>query len=219
MIIHYLKVAWRNLWKHKAQSIISLSGIAASLLCFSICLYCSRYIFDTNHCFINHNRIVDLNAFSSDDTNKSGITPSDLVSYLRQIQPNGIESVCKVCALEPRPYNVEIANEKMLPYDIKVIETDSAFSTVFTPQIVCGSWIAAAATPNALVLTESTAQRIFKEPSEALGKRFILTQRLDSSPQSTPHTGGIVYTVQAVIADIPSKHDIRIPTNNRSLNT
>ena len=203
MITHYLKVAWRNLWKHKAQSIISLLGIAVSLLCFSICLYCSRYIFDTNHCFINHNRIVDLNTFSSDDTNKSGITPSDLVSYLRQIQPNGIESVCKVCALEPRPYNVEIANEKMLPYDIKVIETDSAFSTVFTPQIVCGSWIAAAATPNALVLTESTAQRIFKEPSEALGKRFILTQRLDSSPQSTPRTGGIVYTVQAVIADIP----------------
>ena len=32
---------------------------------------------------------------------------------------------------------------------------------------------------------------------------MILTQRLFTAPDTTPRTGGIVYTIQAVIEDIP----------------
>ena len=39
MITHYLKVAFRNLWKYKTQHLIALAGVGVALLCFSICLY------------------------------------------------------------------------------------------------------------------------------------------------------------------------------------
>ena len=49
MILHYIKVAFRNLWKYKAQNIISVIGLAVGLLCFSVCMYCSRFVEFTNH--------------------------------------------------------------------------------------------------------------------------------------------------------------------------
>ena len=36
MITHYLKVAFRNLWKYKTQHLIALAGVGVALLCFSI---------------------------------------------------------------------------------------------------------------------------------------------------------------------------------------
>ena len=53
MIRHYLKVAFRNLLKYKTQNIISIIGLAVGLLCFCICMYCSRFVETTNHCFGN----------------------------------------------------------------------------------------------------------------------------------------------------------------------
>ena len=38
MIAHYLKVAFRNLWKYKTQHLIALVRVGVALLCFSICL-------------------------------------------------------------------------------------------------------------------------------------------------------------------------------------
>ena len=51
MTIHYLKAAFRNLLKYKTQNIISIIGLSVGILCFSICLYCSRYINSPDKCF------------------------------------------------------------------------------------------------------------------------------------------------------------------------
>ena len=204
MIAHYLKVAVRHLLKHKVQSVISLVGVAVALLCFSICLYCSRYIFSTNGCFVNRGRIVELKMVSAGEDSFGGLTPSDLVPYLREQKIDGVESFCKVIFANPRPFNVEVTDEKVLPHELNVMEVDSAYHSVFLPKVICGSWEAASHIPNSLVLTEHTARRIFGEASLAIGRRFTMTRRLSSSPATTPRTGGIVYTVQAVIGDIPA---------------
>ena len=44
MIVHYLKIAWRNLLKYRTQSIISIIGLAVGLFSFTVCFYCSRFI-------------------------------------------------------------------------------------------------------------------------------------------------------------------------------
>ena len=43
MLIHYLKITFRNMWKHKAQSLTGIFGLAFALACFIPALYWMRY--------------------------------------------------------------------------------------------------------------------------------------------------------------------------------
>ena len=44
MITHNITIAWRNIRKYLSQNIISVLGLSASLVCFSLCMHFSRYI-------------------------------------------------------------------------------------------------------------------------------------------------------------------------------
>ncbi|WP_297644444.1 ABC transporter permease [uncultured Bacteroides sp.] len=203
MIIHYLKVAIRNLLKYKAQNIISILGLSVGILCFSVCLYCNRYIHAIDQCFKYKERIADINMHNPDGRMWSG-TPATLPERLRQMQIQEAETFTFMAYPRPRSYNVEIADGKELPYEeLNTIEVDTNYYSVFTPEVRQGSWGVASQTPNAVILTRSLAQKIFGTRENPIGKRMILMQRLSTSPNTTPRTGGIVYTIQAVIEDIP----------------
>ena len=46
-------MAMRHLLKYKIQNLISIVGLSVGILCFSICLYCSRFISEVDSCFSN----------------------------------------------------------------------------------------------------------------------------------------------------------------------
>lgn len=200
MILHYLKVSVRDLMRYKTQNLIALCGVALSLLCFSICLYCSRYLFGTDDCFQHKDRIVQL--IVTDGKSPMSGTPPYLTEYL---PAQGVRAAgfCAVAYPQERCYHVTINEEKVLPYDFTVLETDSAYRTVFTPRVLFGSWEQAVQTPNAVILSESKARQIFGSPEQAIGKPMVSAQRFWTSPKTTPREGGIAYTIQAVIEDLP----------------
>lgn len=203
MLKHYIKIAIRQLLKYKMQNLISVVGLSVGILCFSICLYCSRFICEVDHCFSNKERIADINLYTAQGDLYSGI-PATLIEELRKLNFEEVEKFTFTVYPRERSYNVEIKEGKELPYDhLVTMEADSLFRDVFTPRIVQGSWEVAANTPNAVILTQSLAQRIFGESENPIGKRMILTQRLFTAPDTTPRSGGIAYTIQAVIEDIP----------------
>lgn len=203
MITHYLKTAIRNLLKYKAQNIISILGLSVGILCFSICLYCSRYIHATDQCFTHKERIADINMYNPDGRLWSG-TSATLFESLRNLPIREAEAFTFITYPRERSYHVEVTDGKELPYeDLYTIEVDTAYHRVFTPEVLQGSWTTASQTPNAVVLTRSLAHKIFGAKENPIGKRMILMQRLSTSPATTPRTGGIVYTIQAVIEDIP----------------
>lgn len=209
MIAHYLKVAFRNLWKYKTQHLIALVGVGVALLCFSICLYVVRYAFSMNHCFANYEWIAELNIRDMKEEKVLNCTPATLAEELRLQKPDGIEALCVVdySPIE-RPFNVEMPDGKQLPYSFAVAETDSSFFQVLTPQILCGSAEVSKMMPNSLVVSESMARRVYGDIRQAVGKQLVLMRRLYTSPDSTPRTGGTVYTIQAVIEDIPENNSI-----------
>lgn len=208
MIAHYFKVAFRNLWKYKTQNIISIIGLAVGLLCFSICMYCSRFVESTDHCFANHSRIAELNLYNGQIDNYFSGTPTSLSEELRTWALNEAEAVSCMTYSRERPYYVEISPDKTLPYEFEAIEVDTFYNQVFTPQMVAGSWDSASRTPNAVILSRSTAVKVFGNAEEAIGKHLTLMRRLITSPESTPKTGGIVYTVQAVMENIPLNNSL-----------
>ena len=43
MLEHNITIAWRNIRKYLSQNIISVVGLSASLICFSICMHINRF--------------------------------------------------------------------------------------------------------------------------------------------------------------------------------
>ena len=206
MILHYLKVAVRSLMKFKMQNVIAIFGLAMSLFCFSVCLYCSRYIFSTDDCFRNKDRIVEFYSEGIGNVARS-TTSGSLPSFLRG-QGLNAKAFCGVAFPDERSYNIEVSEDKLLPYDLMFMETDSCFNEVFTPEILHGSWKKAMQNPNSVILFESTARRIFGSAEKSIGKRMVLNRRLYTSPDSTPREGGIGYVIQAVAKDLPLNNSL-----------
>lgn len=203
MIRHYFKIAFRNILKYKTQNIISIVGLAVGLLCFSICMYCSRFVKATDHCFANYSRIAELSLYNPQTGAFFAGTQVALSEELRTWSMGEVEAVTCMPYPGERSYMAEISDDKSLPYVLQTIEVDTLYNKVFTPEIAAGSWEVASRTGNAVILTRSTAEKIFGEVEAAIGKHLTLSSRLSTSPASTPKTGGIVYTVQAVMEDIP----------------
>lgn len=183
MILHYLKVAVRSQMRFKMQNLIAILGLAVSLFCFSICLYCSRFIFSTDSCFRNKDRIMEVGMNKEDGGSYLG-TNGKLAGYLRN-QGLGTETFCVVVNPEERTYQVEVSEEKLLPYTLMCMETDSVYHEIFTPEILFGSWEQATHGPNSVILFESAAERLFGKAELAIGKHMILSHRLHSSPDTT----------------------------------
>lgn len=200
MTLHYLKIAWRNLLKYRTQNLISIIGLGVCLLCFTVCMYCCRYILDTDACFENSSRMAELHLERENGDVFSG-TPARLVERLRTMSWSTAEAFTFVVYPHERTYHVEAdEGEELLPFDpLMCMEVDSCFRQVFTPHVVTGSWEAASQTPNAVVLTRRTAERMFGSVADAVGRWMVTADKLPYSRKR----GGVGYTVQAVIEDIP----------------
>ena len=217
MTLHYIKVAFRNLWKYKVQNIISVIGLAVGLLCFSICMYCSRFVESTNHCFDNYSRIAELNLYNEQTGDYFSGTQVALSEELRTWAMGEVEAISCMAYPRERSFQVELSPDKSLPYDLEIIEVDTLYNKVFTPQMVVGNWRTASRMPNAVIISRSTAIKIFGQVETAIGKHLTLTRRLYTSPDSTPKTGGIVYTIQAVMEDLPLNNDFNFMCHTDAL--
>ena len=213
MIVHYFKIAIRNLCKYKTQNIISIIGLSVGLLCFCICMYCSRFVDSTNHCFANYGRIAELSLYDSKADRYFSGTPVPLSEELRTWSMGEVEAISCVTYPRERPFYVEVSSDKTLPYDLETIEADTNYNKVFTPKIIDGHWKMASQTQNSVILSKSVAVRIFGNTEDAIGKHMTLMRRLNTSPESTPRTGGIVYTIQAVMEDIPLNNSLDFMRN------
>ena len=207
MILHYIITAWRCIWKYKTQNLISVLGLSVALLCFSICLYCTRYIYSIDENFEKRERIAEFGLSEKEGGRVAGV-PTNLLQQVKPHMESDVEAFVAVSYARERDYNLEVG-VKQLPYTLLVMEVDTTYHTVFTPEVVSGSWQVASNTPNAIVLSESKAKKIFGDAHQAIGKQMTLTQRLFSSPESTPRNGGISYTIQAVIKNLPANNSMQ----------
>lgn len=213
MLLHYFKIAIRNLCKYKTQNIISIIGLSVGLLCFCVCMYCSRFVVNTDHCFTNYKRIAELSLYDNKADRYFSGTPVPLSEEIRTWSMGEVEAISAVTYPRECPFYVEISSEKSLPYEFETIEVDTCYYQVFTPRIAAGHWRMASQSPNSVILSESNAIKIFGNAENAIGKHLTLMRRLNTSPKSTPKTGGIVYTIQAVMEDMPLNNSLDFMQN------
>ena len=84
MFRNYLKIAWRNLWKNKSNSIINITGLSVGM---AVAILIGLWIYDEvsfNKSFENYNRIGQVWQFVKYDAEKSSynVVPMPLAEEL-----------------------------------------------------------------------------------------------------------------------------------------
>ena len=143
MLLHYLKVAVRQLLKYRTQNLISIIGLGVCLLCFSVCLYVGRFILSTDSCFEHRDRIASIELL--DETGMPfGNACIPLAHRLAAQLPAGVEAVTYINMSDKRDYTLTLPGGEELPYQgLSVLEVDTAFRRVFGAEVMAGSWEAA----------------------------------------------------------------------------
>ncbi len=201
MLKLYFKIALRNLLKYRTQNIISVVGLAVGIFCFSICFYVTRFAGNMDGFYDHSDRIAVLHLYSMQEGVREDFVPGELDYGTAPVklgwdvagkELSSVEAVTSVINSGDK-YKYEVSGRL---YRLQHLEVDSLYARVFTPEIVCGSWEVAAAHENSLIMSRTTAQRLFGGAEEAIGRTVTARNSINGR-------AGLIYTVRAVMEDMP----------------
>ena len=156
MIFHYIKIAFRNLWKFKGQSLISILGLAVGFTCFALATLWIRYemTFDSFHKNAKHMFVVYIpDSFSN--SNHVRLSSYRLHSYLKETFPE----IANAIPLRSFP-NGKLTVEGV-ELDVKFIQADMSFYNMFDVKILEGSRDFLIPGSNKLAITRKKARQLF----------------------------------------------------------
>ncbi|MEM1337519.1 MAG: ABC transporter permease [Bacteroidota bacterium] len=157
MIRNYLKIAWRNLLKHRTYSFINISGLAIGLtIAMLIGLWVHNEItFNTD--FDNYNEVgqVLINKTFDGETRTRYTLPYPLANELRDVYADDFKYV--VMGSFPGDHVLSFKEKNLTRYGL-FMEEDAL--RMFSLNMVRGDK-SALEDPNAVVLSESTAKALF----------------------------------------------------------
>ncbi len=187
MLKNYLKIAARNLLKHKAYSLINVLGLAIGMACcILILLYVQNELSYDRH----HEKAGRIYRVAS-DTKFGGnhfqmaVTPAPLAEALVRDFPE-VESAARF-----RGHGSFLIKKEGEPNfkEERVIFADNAIFDIFTLPLLAGDAKAALAAPNTVVISQTTAEKYFGHMN-AVGQSLLF----DNSD---------VFKVTGVFADMP----------------
>ncbi len=175
MYKNYLKIALRNLVKHKGYSAINIIGFSIGMAC-SILI--ALFIFDELS-FDRHNekadRIYRVGAKFGVDRFKIAFTAPPMAEAMMDDFPE-IEYAVRM-SLWPR--NVIVSNSDKRFVEKKIIYADSSIFNVFTIPLIHGDPNTALRDPRTILLTESIARKYYGD-QDPMGK--FLTIGKENTP-------------------------------------
>ncbi|AXY75973.1 ABC transporter permease [Paraflavitalea soli] len=192
MLQNYLKIAWRNLLRHKSFSLINILGLSTGIAACTIIFLYVRYelTYDRHNTQVDRIARVGTTLHCPGSDMEFGTSPYPLADALKRDFPEIAASV----RLDPNPSVISHNNELFSESDFYL--TDQSIFSIFSYSFIEGDPAHALQQPNSLVLTEPLAQKYFGDPAAALGKTMICNQK--------------PVTVTGVIASPPANSDILV---------
>ena len=134
MLHHYLKISFRNLWKYKSQTLISIVGLAVGFTCFALATIWIHYemTFDNFHKNAKQMYLV----YKQDKYNPGSYTPETgyrMSSYLNETFPEIVDAM----PLSPW-YKGKVIFEDV-DFPALIIQIDSSFFRLFDIKIMEGN--------------------------------------------------------------------------------
>src|SRR3984957_2976455 len=195
MIKNYLRVAFRNLWRHKGFSLVNIIGLTVGMAAFFLVfLYVSFELsYDSFHSGADRIYRIVADVKTPSGIEHPNTPPAPTVTHMAQFLPE-VQLTTRVTMGD---------NWMVIRDDNEVFETDdvgsadSTFFQVFDLSFVRGDRRTALTRPNSIVLSESTAKKFFGNINP-VGKVLTLTR--DKFPG----------TVTGVMKDIPENSHLKI---------
>ncbi|OQP64159.1 hypothetical protein A3860_22400 [Niastella vici] len=192
MMKSYLTIAWRNLLRHKAFSLINILGLSIGIAtCTIIFLYVQNELtYDQYN--KNASRIVRVSAnlLSPENDLRLATAPALLAPALKRNLPEIAEAV----RIQGSTVTVKWHNQLYRENDF--CQSDPGIFSIFDFAFIEGSPVNALKAPHSIVLSRSLARKYFGH-SAALGKTLIC----DNEP----------LLVTGVFEDRPANSDLNIP--------
>ncbi|MFC2142116.1 ABC transporter permease [Acidobacteriota bacterium] len=186
MFKNYLKIALRNITKHKAYSLINISGLAIGMACTVLILLWIQDELSTDrfHKHIdNLYKVVERQDYSGSEFYLTDNTPGPLAQALKE-QFAEVADSTRFLYGGRRPVRYGDKN-----YDEPLCFTDPSFFDMFTFPLIKGDKKNVLKEPSSIVITEEMAAKYFGN-EDPLGKILNLDNRYD-------------FKVTGVLKDIP----------------
>jgi putative ABC transport system permease protein len=192
MIKNYLKIAWRNLIRHKGFSLINIGGLSIGIAaCLLISLYVNYELsYDGYH--VKKDRIVRITNMMRTPENDNvtiALSPTLLAATLNHDYPE-VEAAVR---FEPDAAVIKV-NNQLFKEDF-VYKADANVFDVFSYRFAEGNPKTALSDPHGMVITTRLAKKYFGS-NNAVGKSLICNKNL--------------YHITGVLADLPENSDLKI---------
>jgi len=219
MILNYIKIAVRNVFKHKGFSFINIAGLATGIACSILILFFVRFelSYDTFH--EKADRIYRIAVRASIGDTKINQTYSSAITFQKLLEEfPEIETGVKFFSLGRIPVTL---HDKTF-YESRVYAVDSVFFDVFTVPLKHGDKRTVLTEPNSMVVTEETALKYFGS-TDVTGKVLILnnadndgdvTYKITGVSESLPPNSHFHYDMLVSLTTFPRRINDRGWTNN-----
>lgn len=193
MIRNYLKIAFRNLWRHRAFSFINILGLTVGMTAFFLIFLYVQFELGYDGWHTKGDRIFRVVADIKTPTETiNANTPAWAVgAHIKREFPNEIEAAVRL------GYNSMLVRRGDVKFqEDNTLYADSALFRIFDFPLLKGNPATALRDPYSVVMTETTAKKYFGK-EDPLGKTVLLS------------ADGNNATVTGVMKDIPENSIIR----------
>ncbi|NRF40838.1 ABC transporter permease [Pedobacter foliorum] len=175
-----LKIALRNLWKHKAYTFINITGLAIGMASCILIFIFIRYQLSFDDQFVNKDRIyrVVSNWESKGSVDASQGVPVPLSKAVR----NDMPQFEKVAAIQSTGGVVLVRDEAgrtTFKEDTRIFYTQPEFFDIFDLTWLAGTSSIALTQPNSVVLSQDKATKYFGDWRKAMGKTIRFRNQMD----------------------------------------
>ncbi|MCF0072950.1 ABC transporter permease [Dyadobacter sp. CY261] len=188
MLKNYFKIAWRNIVRQKAYSVLNIAGLSIGMACSILILLWVQNELSYDRFHKHADQIVRLTCNAGDF--RAAVSPAGMARGLQTQLPQ-IEAGTRLS--KPVTMLLEVGEKKL--EEKRVFFADSNFLQVFSFPVLRGNAATALQDPGALLVTEEMAEKYFGT-QDVLGKTIRVNNKEN-------------FTVAGVLANTPSNSHLQ----------
>jgi hypothetical protein len=216
MLLNYLKIAFRNLWRNKQYTLVSCAGLALGIACALLLFMYVRFHLNFDRHHANYEKIYRVNTDMQrpdGGTSHTPGTPAPLPEALRLDFPE-VEAVAPIQYMHIVPLSVQENDAIKQISGESIVVADPGFFNVFSVAWLTGNPEKALQVPNEIVLTQKLAYTLFGDKN-AMGNTVTLAGAYDFQVvgvvENPPSASSLPFT--ALVSFEPEDAEVKNPDN------